>query len=330
MSINSIDVTAIGNAIVDVLAQCDDEFLNENNITKSSMNLIDEERSKFLFDNINSPKVISGGSAANTAVGLASLGSTAAFIGKVKNDELGNTFKRDIEEVGVSFDTPLNENGPRTASSTILITPDAERSMNTFLGACVNLDAQDIDENLIKKSKLVYLEGYLFDAPNGPAIFAEAARLAHASRARIALSLSDPWCVERHRDALADFINDHVSVLLGNEDEIVSLCGTDCEVAAAQLVTRLEEVVVTRGPNGAMVLSGAALHHIAAMPQGPVVDTTGAGDLFAAGYLYGRTNGYELEASAHLASLSAGEVITHIGARPKTDLKKLATSIPKF
>ena len=162
MSINSIDVTAIGNAIVDVLAQCDDEFLNENNITKSSMNLIDEERSKFLFDNINSPKVISGGSAANTAVGLASLGSTAAFIGKVKNDELGNTFKRDIEEVGVSFDTPLNENGPRTASSTILITPDAERSMNTFLGACVNLDAQDIDENLIKKAnwftlKAIYL-----------------------------------------------------------------------------------------------------------------------------------------------------------------------------
>ena len=142
------------------------------------------------------------------------------------------------------------------------------------------------------------------------------------------LSLSDPWCVERHRDALADFINDHVSVLLGNEDEIVSLCGTDCEVAAAQLVTRLDEVVVTRGPNGAMVLSGAALHHIAAMPQGPVVDTTGAGDLFAAGYLYGRTNGYELK-SAHLASLSAGEVITHIGARPKTDLKKLATSATK-
>ena len=145
MSINFTDVTAIGNAIVDVLAQCDDKFLNKNNITKSSMNLIDEERSKFLFDNINSPKVVSGGSAANTAVGLASLGSTAAFIGKVKNDELGNTFKRDIEEVGVSFETPLNENGPRTASSTILITPDAERSMNTFLGACVNLDEQDID-----------------------------------------------------------------------------------------------------------------------------------------------------------------------------------------
>ena len=333
MSPKPFDIIAVGNAIVDVFGQVDDLFLLTHGIEKNVMTLLDADRFARLYDALtshNRPQLVSGGSAANTAVGVAAFGGAAAFVGRVFDDALGAAFTADIRAAGVAFNQLPAVTGSPTASSIILVTPDAARSMNTFLGASIEFEPDDLTAATVADTKIIYLEGYLFDAPNGPAIFAEAARLAHANRVRIALSLSDPWCVERHRDALADFINDHVSVLLGNEDEIVSLCGTDCEVAAAQLVTRLDEVVVTRGPNGAMVLSGAALHHIAAMPQGPVVDTTGAGDLFAAGYLYGRTNGYDLEASAHLASVSAGEVITHIGARPKTDLKKLATSIPKF
>lgn len=326
------DIIAVGNAIVDVFGQVDDMFLVTHGIEKNVMTLLDADRFARLYDSLSGytrPQLVSGGSAANTAVGVAAFGGAAAFVGRVFDDALGAAFITDIRAAGVTFNQPPAVSGSPTASSIILVTPDAARSMNTFLGASIEFEPDELTATTLADTKIIYLEGYLFDAPNGPAIFAEAARLAHAHQARIALSLSDPWCVDRHRDALATFIDKHVSVLLGNEDEIVSLCGTDCETAAEQLVTRLEEVVVTRGSNGAIVLSGVDRHHIAAMPQGPVVDTTGAGDLFAAGYLYGRTNGYELKAAANLASLTAGEVITHIGARPKTDLKKLATSIPK-
>lgn len=327
MSINSIDVTAIGNAIVDVLAQCDDEFLNENNITKSSMNLIDEERSKFLFDNINSPKVISGGSAANTAVGLASLGSTAAFIGKVKNDELGNTFKRDIEEVGVSFDTPLNENGPRTASSTILITPDAERSMNTFLGACVNLDAQDIDENLIKKSKLVYLEGYLFDPPQAKEAFRKAAKVAKDENNLVAITLSDSFCVERHRDDFITFIKNFADILFCNEDEIKSLYECDLESAKQKVEEMGKETVITLGSNGSTVFRNNEWTNVEAYKPKAVIDTTGAGDLFAAGYLHGTCLNLDAENCSKIGSIVASEIISHVGPRPTQSLKNLIKDI---
>ena len=253
---DKLDIVGIGNAMVDAIIPSNKEEVEKNNLNRDSMNLIDEERSKFLFDNINSPKVISGGSAANTAVGLASLGSTAAFIGKVKNDELGNTFKRDIEEVGVSFDTPLNENGPRTASSTILITPDAERSMNTFLGACVNLDAQDIDENLIKKSKLVYLEGYLFDPPQAKEAFRKAAKVAKDENNLVAITLSDSFCVERHRDDFIIFIKNFADILFCNEDEIKSLYECDLESAKHKVEEMGKETVITLGSNGSTVFIG--------------------------------------------------------------------------
>ena len=217
---SKIDVTTIGNAIVDIIAQCNDSFLEEFKIIKSSMDLIDEERSKTLFNNLKTSTIVSGGSAANTAVGIASFGSKAAFIGKVKNDELGNTFKNDIERVGVSFKTPLTNEGPRTASSIILVTPDAERSMNTFLGACVNLDENDVDEDQIRKSKIVYLEGYLFDPPKAKQAFIKAANISKENQNLVSMTLSDSFCVERHRSDFISFIQDHVDILFCNEDEL--------------------------------------------------------------------------------------------------------------
>ena len=232
------DIIAVGNAIVDVFGQVDDQFLLTHGIEKNAMTLLDADRFARLYDALTDhkrPQLVSGGSAANTAVGVAAFGGAAAFVGRVFDDALGAAFTADIRAVGVAFNQLPAVTGSPTASSIILVTPDAARSMNTFLGASIEFEPDDLTATTVADTKIIYLEGYLFDAPNGPAIFAEAARLAHANRARIALSLSDPWCVERHRDALVDFINDHVSVLLGNEDEIVSLCGTDCEVAAARV-----------------------------------------------------------------------------------------------
>jgi len=280
--------------------------------------------------------LISGGSAANTAVGVAAFGGSANFIGRVHDDDLGAAFRHDIKAAGVGFDQPPASSGSPTASSIILVTPDAARSMNTFLGASIEFEAGDLALADAASAKIIYLEGYLFDAPNGPAIFAEAARLAEKHDVRLALSLSDPWCAERHRAALSSFIADHISILFGNEDEVASLNQSSSQDAIAALAGKIDEIaalagkidelVVTRGPAGAFIGAGADHHEIPAMPQGPVIDTTGAGDLFAAGYLFGRTNGFDLLQSGRLASLAAGEVISHIGARPQTDLKQLAAS----
>jgi sugar/nucleoside kinase (ribokinase family) len=293
------------------------------------MTLLDAAGSARLYaalDKIGSPQLISGGSAANTAVGVAAFGGSANFIGRVHDDDLGAAFRRDIKSAGVGFDQPPASSGSPTASSIILVTPDAARSMNTFLGASIEFEAGDLALADAASAKIIYLEGYLFDAPNGPAIFAEAARLAEKHDVRLALSLSDPWCAKRHRAALSSFIADHISILFGNEDEVASLYQSSSQDAIAALVGKIDEVVVTRGPAGAFIGAGADHHETPAMPQGPVIDTTGAGDLFAAGYLFGRTNGFDLLQSGRLASLAAGEVISHIGARPQTDLKQLAAS----
>ena len=323
MSNNFIDVTAIGNAIVDVLAQCNDEFLKEHDIIKSSMNLIDEDRSKFLFENIKLPKVISGGSAANTAVGLASLGSTTAFIGKVKNDELGNIFKKDIEDIGVSFETPFTEVGPRTASSTILITPDAERSMNTFLGACVNLNINDIDENLINKSKIVYLEGYLFDPPKAKEAFIKAAKVAKSKNNLVAITLSDSFCVERHRDDFILFIKDYADILFCNEDEIKSLYECDLKNAKQKVEEMGKETVITLGSKGSTVYRKDEWTNVIASKPKAVIDTTGAGDLFAAGYLHGICLNLNAESCSKIGSIAASEIISQVGPRPFESLKNL-------
>jgi fructokinase len=317
------DVLTVGNAIMDVFATCDDTFLSDRSIGKGMMNLVDADRSALLYADLGESDEISGGSAANTAVGVAALGGQAAFSGRVHDDQLGHAFCRDIAAAAVSFNNPPHETGAPTASSIILVTPDAIRSMNTYLGACIEFQPDDILEADVMAAKVIYLEGYLFDAPAGPAIFARASELAKKFECKISLSLSDPWCAERHRVALTSFVRDHVDILFANEDEVKSLCDTNLDEAIASLLGDVAEVIVTRGANGAFAGSAAEQVETPARPNGAVIDTTGAGDLFAAGYLYGRTNGYSLTDSAIIASLAAGEIISHIGARPQADLQAL-------
>ena len=319
----TIDVLAVGNAIVDVFSTCDDDFLDQQSIGKGMMNLVDAERSAALYADLGQSEKMSGGSAANTAVGIAELGGAAAFAGRVHDDPLGHAFCDDIKNASVAFNNPPHVNGSPTASSIILITPDAIRSMNTYLGACIEFQPEDILRQDAAAAKIIYLEGYLFDAPAGPAIFARAAALAAEFDCKISLSLSDPWCAERHRDALTDFVKNHVDVLFSNENEASSLCDAPVEEATRLLMGSVGEVIVTHGPKGAFAGNGADQIEVAARPLGKVIDTTGAGDLFAAGYLYGRTNGYSLQNSAMIASIAAGEIISHVGARPQADLRAL-------
>ncbi|MDA9929904.1 adenosine kinase [Alphaproteobacteria bacterium] len=317
------NVLTVGNAIVDVFARCEDQFLFDQEIGKGMMNLVDADRSAMLYSAISDQREISGGSAANTAVGIVMLGGSAGFTGRVHDDTLGHSFIREIRDAGVHFSAePQNEGAP-TASSIILVTPDATRSMNTYLGACIEFQPSDIREEDAAMAEIIYLEGYLYDAPQGPAIFDRAVQLARQHGARISLSLSDPWCAERHREELSRFTRDHVDILFANEDEAASLCDSTVEVAITRLCVEVDEAVVTRGPNGAFVGSGDDRHEIPARPLGDVVDTTGAGDLFAAGYLYGRTNGRSLRDSGTIASIAAGEVISHIGARPNNSIADL-------
>jgi len=322
----SYDILAAGNAIIDVFSQCDDDFLQQHAIEKGGMSLVDAAASQSLLAAISAitpPQLISGGSAANTAVGLAALGGKAAFVGRVHDDELGAAFCRDIKAAGVTFAATPAQNGAPTASSIILVTPDAARSMNTFLGASIEFQPEDIQLAAVADAAVIYLEGYLFDAPAGPAIFAQAAQMAAQNQARIALSLSDPWCVDRHRADLRQYVTDHVDILFANEDEAISLVETDHATSVQMLRGLVDEVVITRGPLGAVVCHAGQQILVDAMPQGPVIDTTGAGDLFAAGYLFGRTHGYDAQISGQIASMLAGEVISHIGARPHADLQAL-------
>ena len=327
---SNLDVLTVGNAIVDVFGQCDDDFLLAHGVEKGVMTLLDAQESEQLYAALNktqSPELISGGSAANTAVGIAAFGGKANFVGRVYDDDLGAAFRRDIEASGVGFDQPPASIGSPTASSIILVTPDAARSMNTFLGASIELEVTDLALANAAAAKVIYLEGYLFDALNGPAIFAEAARLANRHSAKLALSLSDPWCVERHRLKLDAFISKHISILFGNEEEVASLAQCDSNEAISILSGRVDELIVTRGSDGAFIGAGHECYEIPAKPQGLVIDTTGAGDLFAAGYLFGRTNGFDLFQAGQLASLAAGEVITHIGARPKINFELFTKNI---
>ena len=320
------DILAVGNAIIDVFSQCNDDFLLQNSIEKGGMNLLDAAASQSLLAAISiiaPPQLISGGSAANTAVGLATIGGKAAFVGRVHDDVLGAAFCRDIRAAGVTFAAIPAKNGAPTASSIILVTPDAARSMNTFLGASIEFEPEDINLTAAADAEVIYLEGYLFDAPAGPAIFAKAAQIAVQNQARIALSLSDAWCVDRHRADLRHYVKNHVNILFANEAEAISLAGTDHPKSVQILAGLVDEAVITRGPLGAVICQGGQKFSVEAKPQGSVIDTTGAGDLFAAGYLFGRTQGYDARISGKIASILAGEVISHIGARPQADLKAL-------
>ena len=322
----SYDILAVGNAIIDVFSQCDDEFLDRHAIEKGGMTLVDPAASRAIYDAISkiaSPQLISGGSAANTTVGLAALGGRAAFVGRVHDDDFGVAFCRDIKAAGVTFASKPVSNGAPTASSIILVTPDAARSMNTCLGASTEFQPEDINLIAALDAAVIYLEGYLFDAPEGPAIFDKAAQIAEKNQTRLALSLSDAWCIDRHRLALRQFVADHVDILFANEEEATNLVEADHLTSVKLLAGLVDEAVITRGPLGAVICHTGTQLLVDAMPQGPVIDTTGAGDLFAAGYLFGRTHGYDVEMSGQVASLLAGEVISHIGARPKADLKAL-------
>ena len=325
MKTSEIDVLFVGNAIMDVLSSCNEAFLTEHCIEKGGMNLIDEERALYLYSNMPEKTEQSGGSAANSAYGFSCLGGKAGFSGQVAADAVGDSFISDLESGGVSFAGKQAKTGPATARSMILITPDTIRSMNTYLGTSLHLNASHLPEQTM--AKIIYLEGYLFDAPEGPSIFARAAEIAAQSGAELALSLSDSWCVERHFEALTEFVKNHVSILFCNEDEIISLGQTDVHGSVVLISNWVDELVVTKGAAGADILKEDEQVSVPAMPCGEVVDTTGAGDLFASGYLFGRVTGASILKSAELASLCAGEIICHFGARPQLNLKEF---IPKL
>lgn len=321
------DVAGIGNAIVDILAHADDAFLADNRLAKGSMTLIDAVRAENLYGRMGPAVEISGGSAGNTIAGIASLGGRAAYIGKVAADQLGQVFRHDIRAVGVSFDTAPLVGGPPTARSFILITPDAQRTMNTYLGACVELVPDDVDEDVISAAQVTYMEGYLWDRPSAKEAFLKAAGIAHAAGRRVSLTLSDTFCVERHRDSFRDLVERHIDILFANEHELVALYQTSTfDEAVAAVRGACDIAAVTRSAAGSVVVAGSETVAVPAEPVEAVVDTTGAGDLYAAGFLYGLTQGQPLATCGRLGSIAAAEVISHVGARPAQPLKDLAAA----
>ena len=320
------DVLGIGNAIVDVIARAEDDFLVAQGMRKGGMALIDEARAAAIYDAMGPATESSGGSAANTIVGVASFGGHAAFIGKVKDDELGRAFAHDIRAARVAFTTAPAKNGASTARCYIMVTPDGERTMNTFLGAAQDLKPADIDEAQVASASVVYLEGYLWDPPQAKAAFIKAADIAHKAGRRVALTLSDAFCVGRYRGEFLDLIRKGtVDILFANESELLSLYETsDFDTAVKALRGDAKLAVVTRSEKGCVVVSRDAVEAVQAMPVGQVVDVTGAGDLFAAGFLVGLARRKDHRTAARLGALAAAEVIQHVGARPAVSLKALA------
>ncbi len=316
-----IHVLTIGNAIVDVIAKVDDAFISREKLVKGSMNLIDEERAETLYAHMGPATEISGGSAGNTAAGVASFGGSAAYFGKVRNDQLGGIYRHDMRAQGVLFDTPSAIEGPATARSFILVTPDGERTMNTYLGACVNLDEKDVDAEIVKAAQVTYMEGYLYDKPAAMKAFREAARISQAAEKLTSITLSDSFCVERHRDDFLDLIRASINIVFANESEIKSLYKTQNFSGAIDAARKdCAIVVVTRSEKGCVIVKGGETIEVPAHPVKQVLDVTGAGDLFAAGFLYGYTHEKPLAHCARLGSLAAAEVISHVGARPEVDL----------
>ena len=321
---SSHDVVAVGNALVDILAQVPDSFLVEHGMDKGSMSLIDTDRALKLQDALSGTVQTSGGSAANTMSGLASLGGKALFIGKVSNDPLGDEFAREIESIGVEFVRGAAIDGVPTGRCVIAVTPDAQRTLNTFLGVSSMLTPADIDRRAIESGKIVYLEGYLFDQDAAKAAFREAANIAHGAQRRVSLTLSDAFCVQRHRADFHALIADEVDLLFGNESELEALYETtDFDAAVAQLREHCEFAVITRSEKGSVVVTGGDVIEIPAVKVQKVVDTTGAGDLFAAGFLYGFTRDMDLARCAEIGAIAAAEVIGHMGPRPLVPLRDL-------
>ncbi len=325
MSASRFDVVGIGNAIVDIIARCDEAFLSNNAMEKGFMQLITASQADDIYALMGPAQEQSGGSAANTCAGIASFGGACAFIGRVAGDQFGKVFAHDIASIGVAYDTPSSDAGLPTARCLVLVTPDGERTMNTFLGASTELGPEDIDGDLIAAAQITYLEGYLFDRPEAKAAFHEAAALARAAGRKVALSLSDAFCVDRHRADFLELVRGGVDILFANETEITSLYQLNSfEDAAGAVRAEAEIAVLTRSEQGSMIISGNDTHDVPADSVEQVVDATGAGDLYAAGFLSGLTRSLPLGTCGQLGSLAAAEVISHIGARPEKNLLELA------
>jgi sugar/nucleoside kinase (ribokinase family) len=320
------DVLGIGNAIFDVLVRTDEGFLGKHGMTKGGMALIDEARAAAIYRDMGPATEMSGGSAANTIVGIASLGARAAYVGKVKDDQIGRLYTHDIRAAGVAFETAPAADGPATGCCYILVTGDGERTMNTYLGAAQELTSADIDAAQIAASRIIYLEGYLWDPKNAKEAFVNASRIAHDSGRQVALTLSDSFCVDRYRDEFLDLMRGGtVDLVFANEAELHSLYQTsDFDGALTQLRKDVKLGIVTRSEKGCVVASGDGVIEVPAYPIETMVDTTGAGDLFAAGFLFGLVRGAGYENAGRLGALAAAEVIQHIGARPQVSLKELA------
>ncbi len=322
-----LDVVGLGNALVDVIAPAGDAFLEEHGLHKGSMCLIDTEQAHRLYDAMGQAVEVSGGSAANTLAGIASFGGRAGFIGRVCDDQLGAVFAHDIRAAGVDFRVPPISDGLPTGRCLVAVTPDAQRTMSTLLGAAAQLGPEDVDEAMVAGAAICYLEGYLFEQTAARAAFDKAAAVAHDAGRKVALTLSDSFCVERSPDGFRDLVERTVDVLFGNEDELRALYATTSTDEALERARRwCDLIVVTRGAAGSIVVSGAERHEVAAVPVERVVDTTGAGDLFAAGFLFGLTSGRDLPTCARLGSMAAAEVISHFGARPESNLAEMADS----
>jgi sugar/nucleoside kinase (ribokinase family) len=318
------DLVGIGNALVDVVAQTGDAFLGDNGLAKGGMMLVDADAADALYRKMPSGIESSGGSCGNTMAGFSALGGKGAYIGKVSDDQFGAVFRHDMRAIGCDFDTPAATGGPSTGRCLVLVTPDAQRTMCTFLGAASGLTPDDLDKSLLQNAKVVYMEGYLFDQPPAQQAFADAAEIAHAAGGEVSVTLSDGFCVDRHRAAFRRLVEAHIDILFANEIEICSLYEVDdFDDALQQVRGHCKVACLTRSEKGAVVLSGDEVHIVDAEPVGKVTDTTGAGDQFAAGFLYGYTQGRDLHSSGRIGAIAAAEIIQHYGARPEADLKAL-------
>lgn len=323
---HELDILALGNAIVDVIARAEDDFLVRQGVAKGSMTLIDEAQAEKLYAAMGPATIVSGGSAANTVVGAASFGARCGFVGRIKNDAVGDVFAHDIVKSGVAFGTAAASDGPATARSFILVTPDGERTMNTYLGACQNLSESDVDPATVARAKVTYLEGYLWDPPAAKAAFRKAAELAHGAGREVALTLSDTFCVDRYRAEFRELIRSGaVDLVFANEHELKSLYETaDFDTALTALRGEAKRAAVTRSEKGAVIVEGSLTVAVPATPIESLVDATGAGDAYAAGFLFGYTAGMGFEKAGRLGALAASHVIQKIGARPAVPLKELA------
>ncbi len=324
MTSAAFDVLGIGNAIVDVISRADEAFLKTHALTKGAMMLIDEARAETLYAAMGPGVEVSGGSCGNTMAGVASFGGRGAYIGKVRDDQLGGVFGHDLKATGVSFETSLATSGPATARCLILVTPDAQRTMSTYLGACTGLGPGDIDAARVGSAAVTYVEGYLWDAPEAKKAVLKAFDAAHAAGRQVSITLSDSFCVDRYRAEFRDLIRNKVDILFANEAEIKSLYQVK-SFDEALAATRAEGKIaaLTRSEKGSVVVKGAETHAVAAAPVAKVVDTTGAGDLYASGFLFGLTRGKPLGECARLGGIAAAEIISHVGARPEKALREL-------